>query len=164
MEKLQVLGKAYPWKRPILCPSCRGVRLWGHGFVLRFFQGFPSGLWIKRWRCADCTQVHTIRPIGWQSGLLHHLSIIKNAMLHRIRKGRYCPSFARRQTQQYWWKNLRRWGHSQSLNLCNALLERHVAEDFPLGVGRIFGHRLIPFYAGGTTYLPFALSTTVPFG
>jgi len=138
---LQAQGKAYRWERPSHCPGCNGVRLWGHGYVLRYFQGFLDGLWLKRWRCCDCTQVHTLRPFGWQSRLLHPLALMREAMLHKIRHGRFSHSLASRQVQQYWWQNLKRWAYSQSLSLSMHMLEDHVAGDFPLGVGKIFTSR-----------------------
>jgi hypothetical protein len=163
LKELQAQGKAYRWERPSHCPGCNGVRLWGHGYVLRYFQGFLAGLWLKRWRCCDCTQVHTLRPFGWQSRLLHPLALMREAMLHKIRHGRFSHSLASRQVQQYWWQNLKRWAYSQSLSLSMHMLEDHVARDFPLGVGKIFTSRLLPFRAGSRPYLPFALNTSVPF-
>lgn len=84
-------------------------------------------------------------------------------MLHKIRHGRFSHSLASRQVQQYWWQNLKRWAYSQSLSLSMHMLEDHVAGDFPLGVGKIFTSRLLPFRAGSRPYLPFALNTSVPF-
>ena len=164
LDELQAEGKSYRWERPRHCPGCNGIRLWGHGYVLRYFQGFASGLWLRRWRCADCTQVHTLRPFGWQSRLLHPLSTIRKAMLHKMHTGTFCHKLARRQVQQYWWKNLERWSLGRSVGLCRSILERHVGEEFPIGVGRILGMRLLPFRAASRPYLPFALSTSVPFG
>jgi hypothetical protein len=85
-------------------------------------------------------------------------------MLHKMRTGTFCHKLARRQVQQYWWKNLERWSLGRSIGLCRSILERHVGEGFPIGVGRILGVRLLPFRAASRPYLPFALSTSVPFG
>jgi hypothetical protein len=162
--ELQARGKDYRWERPARCPGCNSVRLWGHGYVLRYFQGYPEGLWLKRWRCADCRQVHTLRPFGWQSRLLYPLHIIRTAMLHKIRTGLFCHFFAGRQVQQYWWRNLKRWALGRSISYSRSKLEQHVRRDFPLGAGRICSLTLLAFCAGGRPYLPFALSTSVPFG
>ncbi len=62
LEIIQAFGKHFKWKNPGICPNCIGARLWGHGFVLRYFAGFVCGLWMKRWRCPDCGSVHTVRP------------------------------------------------------------------------------------------------------
>ena len=58
LEKIQGLGKQFPWKNPKNCPCCSASRLWGHGYVLRYFVGVALGLWMKRWRCPDCGAVH----------------------------------------------------------------------------------------------------------
>ncbi len=44
-------GKLYPWPRPGWCPRCGSARLWGHGFVLRYFDGCGGAHPMKRWRC-----------------------------------------------------------------------------------------------------------------
>ena len=41
---LETQGKRYPWPRPPWCPRCRSPRLWGHGYVGRFFDGFQKAL------------------------------------------------------------------------------------------------------------------------
>ena len=68
LDQIQLLGKRFRWKKPETCPGCRGRRVWGHGFTLRYFQGFGEGLWIKRWRCPDCYGVHTARPHEYPVG------------------------------------------------------------------------------------------------
>ena len=44
--------------------------MWGHGYVYRYFQEVPVGLWMKRWYCPEYGQAHTIRPNGYQ-GIIH---------------------------------------------------------------------------------------------
>ncbi len=85
-------------------------------------------------------------------------------MLHKLHNGTFCHAFASRQSQQYWWRTLGQWSLVRSASLCRSILERHIAEDFPIGVARILGMRLLPFRAARGPYLPFALSTSVPFG
>jgi len=62
LAELMSLCKRYPWPRPGWCLRCGGWRLWGHGYVPRYFDGFAEPLWIKRWRCPDCGAVHICRP------------------------------------------------------------------------------------------------------
>lgn len=84
-------------------------------------------------------------------------------MLHKIHNNTFCKLFASRQIQQYWWKNLGRWSVSQSLSLCLSVLTAHVERGFPLAVVRLHSVRLLPFRTAHGPYLPFALSTSVPF-
>jgi len=56
------MRKKYPLPHPPWCPRCRGLRLWGHGYVGRVFDGVQAALLLKRYRCPDCGAVHTLRP------------------------------------------------------------------------------------------------------
>lgn len=55
-------GRQFPWPRPHHCPRCGSTRLWGHGYVERYFDEVTSPVWVKRYRCPDCGAVHTCRP------------------------------------------------------------------------------------------------------
>ncbi|MBF9018769.1 MULTISPECIES: hypothetical protein [unclassified Oceanispirochaeta] len=103
MEKLQALGKDFPWEKPISCPKCSSSHLWGHGFVLRCFFGFASKLWIKRYRCDDCWTVFTVRPVGYPPGFQYPWEAIRNSVLDKI-KGEIYRKDLPRQNQQYWLK------------------------------------------------------------
>jgi len=94
-------GKAYPWERPGQCPRCRGVRLWGHGYVARYFDGEPLPLWMKRWRCAECAAVHTVRPHTHWRRFLAPWWLILVSLLQELAEGRWL-SLVERQRQQYW--------------------------------------------------------------
>ncbi len=63
LKELYKKGRAYPWKRPGKCPHCGSYRLWGHGFVLAYFDGFINALILKRYRCPDCGKVFRCRPV-----------------------------------------------------------------------------------------------------
>lgn len=56
-------GKKFKWDRPIFC-SCCGHKLWCHGYVGRYFDGFIKKLWLKRLRCPKCRIVITMMPSG----------------------------------------------------------------------------------------------------
>lgn len=106
VKRLVQQGKEYPWLRPQLCPCCDGLRLWGHGYVPRYFEGLTWGLWMKRFRCPDCGAVHTCRLEGFYRGFRYSAPSILFSLLNRIVQGRWlrCQS---RQCQQYWWRGLR---------------------------------------------------------
>ncbi len=105
LEIIKDLGKKYLWNKPNMCPSCRGNRLWGHGFVLRYFQGFHLGLWMKKWRCPDCGAVHTGRPYDYPPGFQHSENTIYNAIRNKLSQKSYLKEISY-QTQQYWHKAL----------------------------------------------------------
>jgi hypothetical protein len=57
-------GKLFPWPRPPDCPRCHG-RIWGHGFVGAYFDGFVQVIFLRRYRCPDCPSVKKARCSGW---------------------------------------------------------------------------------------------------
>ena len=59
-------GKKYLWQKPQRCPKCgHSDCLWGHGYVLRYFEQLCEGIYMKRWRCRLCRAVLTTRPTGF---------------------------------------------------------------------------------------------------
>jgi hypothetical protein len=102
-KRLRELGKEYPWPRPKGCPQCGGARLWGHGYVARYFDGLLEALWMKRYRCPDCGAVHTLRPSSHWRGFLAPWRLILVCLLGKLRGRRWLRRFSR-QRQQYWWK------------------------------------------------------------
>jgi hypothetical protein len=103
LEEVQALGKEFSWEKPENCPSCHGIRLWGHGFVLRYFFGFPQGLWLKRYRCPDCRAVHTARPAEYSPGFYYPWITIQASLDQKLKGGIYQKDITR-QCQQYWQK------------------------------------------------------------
>lgn len=55
-------GKAYRWPRVPRCHRCDSSRPRAHGYVGRCFDGIEERLWMRRWRCPECSAVHTARP------------------------------------------------------------------------------------------------------
>lgn len=104
---LHSAGKAYPWKPLERCPSCHGMRPWGHGYVARYFDGQPERLWMKRWRCPDCAAVHTARPSSHWSRFLAPWWLILTSVTQKLLHGRWL-SMERRQRQQYWMRGYRK--------------------------------------------------------
>jgi len=107
VKRLVEEGKDFCWPRPERCPRCEGRRLWGHGYVQRYFEGWTEGIWIKRYRCPDCRAVHTCRPWEFYRGFHYSRLSILFALLNRIIHGRWVRCLTR-QVQQYWWRGLRR--------------------------------------------------------
>ena len=103
LQKIQELGKKYPWEKPKVCPSCKSIRLWGHGFVLRYFQECTLGIWMKRWRCPDCGAVHTSRPCEYPLGFQYPKKSINRSLLTKLGGNPFVLDIPR-QNQQYWMK------------------------------------------------------------
>ncbi len=106
VKRLIEEGKDYPWPRAHRCPGCQGVRLWGHGYVFRYFEGVSCGLWMKRFRCPDCGAVHSARPREFDRGFHYSRLSILLSLLSRLVDGRWLRCLAR-QAQQYWYRGLR---------------------------------------------------------
>ena len=104
-NQLSAEGKSFRWLRPSRCPSCDGARLWGHGYVRRFFDDFSDALWMKRWRCPECSAVHTARPHRFWRGFWAPRSAILKSLASKEYENHWLPSPAR-QRQQYWWRGL----------------------------------------------------------
>ena len=103
LQMIQELGKKYPWEKPKKCPSCGGIRLWGHGYVIRYFYEYISGIWMKRWRCPDCGAVHTARPCEYTLGFQYPKKIINRSLLTKLGGNPFLSDIPR-QNQQYWMK------------------------------------------------------------
>jgi hypothetical protein len=84
LAELFSLGKLYTWPRPTSCPRCGSRRLWGHGYVRRYFDGLSEPLWIKRWRCPDCGGVHTCRPDSHWRRFLAPIAVIMASLVGKI--------------------------------------------------------------------------------
>mgnify|MGYP003893747999 CR=1 FL=1 len=66
IEELSKNGKNHKWDKH-QCDKCHR-NMWGHGFVMRYFAEITDGIYLKRYRCPDCTMVVTTRPDShWKS-------------------------------------------------------------------------------------------------
>lgn len=103
VKKIFEEEKDYAWRRAERCPKCGSGRLWGHGYVERYFEGFETALWMKRWRCADCGGVHTMRPEGFWRRFRHSVVRIVKSLRGKISGGEWLGGLGR-EAQQYWWR------------------------------------------------------------
>lgn len=108
VKVLYEFGKRHCWPKPPRCPRCGGVRLWGHGFARRYFEGFVKPLWVKRFRCPDCTAVHTSRPSGFLIGIRYPADVVRSCLIGKIMDNRWLRGVVR-QNQQYWYGCLKTW-------------------------------------------------------
>ncbi len=101
------MGENYPWPRPAWCPRCRSTRLWGHGYVGRFFDGFEKALLLKRYRCPECGAVHTLRPHLYDRRFQVMWFTIFLSLLRKITHDQWLMGIGR-QRQQYWWRGFKK--------------------------------------------------------
>jgi hypothetical protein len=97
-------GKLFPWPRPPDCPRCHG-RIWGHGFVEAYFDGFAQALFLRRYRCPDCHLVLRLRPRDYWPRFQASMAAILTSLTHRLTFHRW-PSFLSRQRQGHWLRSL----------------------------------------------------------
>lgn len=112
VKALSEAGPRYQWSKPSRCPKCLGLRLWGHGYVARYFEGIAESVWLKRFRCPDCKAVHTCRPDGYLRSIRHPASIVALCLAQKILHGRWMRCLCR-QLQQYWYRSLCRLSSQQ---------------------------------------------------
>jgi hypothetical protein len=111
IKELFRLKEKYPFPRPPTClrKGCGSTRLWGHGFKDAYYDGYSSALPQKRYICADCGCVYTLRPFGYWPR--HHSSavVILSSMCKRIREGAWRKdNVLSRQRRQHWLRALGR--------------------------------------------------------
>ena len=98
--------KSYPWPKLRRCAVCNGRRVWGHGYVGRYFDGWEERLWMKRYRCPDCAAVHTARLDSHWRGFWAPRRVILISLVRKLKKDRWLGQLSR-QRQQYWWRGFR---------------------------------------------------------
>ena len=107
LKLLFALGRQYPWERPDSCPRCSSYRLWGHGFVMAYFDGYDQALWLKRYRCPDCGCVVRMRPAGYFKRFQAGIAVIRSSVESKIYKGAWIPGVSRTR-QCHWFRALLR--------------------------------------------------------
>jgi hypothetical protein len=101
--------KQYAFPRPPICLRCSSTRIWGHGFKDAYFDGYLSALPLKRYVCADCGCVYTMRPVGYLPRFHAAAVVILNSICHRIRNKQWAMKESlSRQRQYHWLRALRR--------------------------------------------------------
>lgn len=100
-------GKYYPWPRPADCLRCNR-KFHGHGFTTRYFQGFPTCLYLKCYRCPECGCVITLRPDTHFSRIRSDKNIIRAHLAHRLTSGQWPRSSLSRSSLRHWLANLSR--------------------------------------------------------
>lgn len=107
IKEVFALGRKYPWPRPVMCPRCNDNRVWGHGFVLAYFDGFCEGILLRRYRCPGCGCVIRLRPSGYFPRFQASIDTIRLCLSQRLTLGRWPPGLFRSR-QRHWLRALRR--------------------------------------------------------
>lgn len=100
-------GRDFSWPRPDVCPRCYGRRIWGHGFVGAFFDGFACQVLLRRYRCPDCRCVLRSRPSGYFSRFQAPVERIRSSIVYRLQNGRWPPESSRSR-QGHWLRSVYR--------------------------------------------------------
>lgn len=107
LKDLLEKGRDYPWPKPAACPRCGACRLWGHGYIGCYFDGFYQALLIKRYRCPDCRCVIRCRPRGYFKRFQAPIDTIRKSILRKTENGRWLKSISHCR-QAHWWRALKR--------------------------------------------------------
>jgi len=134
LKQLFHLGRFYPWPKPERCPRCGSSRLWGHGFVEAFFDGFDQSLLLRRYRCPDCGCLIRLRPQGYFKRFQTPVAIIRSSVEQKEKTGRWLTGLSRTR-QCHWFRSL---GKKIKAYLTNTWdLGAVVAFDYLLMMGQI---------------------------
>ena len=120
-------GKRFPWKKPDLCPSCNDTVLWGHGFVLNYFEGLNQGIYLKRYRCPCCGTVIKLKPLGYFKNYQVSIKTIYSSLKSQIINKTYLPGMSRNR-QYFWFKYLMK----NTFACLGALFKDRLLEAFSL--------------------------------
>ncbi len=99
LSVLYEAGKSYNWERPSCRNGCQKV--WGHGYVQRYFAGYPECFWLKRYRCPTCHEVITMQPLGFFKKYQSSIQQIFKALKHKLATLRW-PLGTPRQRGGHW--------------------------------------------------------------
>ena len=89
LKEIFRLKTQFPWPRPEMCKRCQSSRVWKHGFVIAYFDGFSKGILIRRFRCDDCRCVMRMRPAGYFPRFQASIETIRSSLSHKILRKTY---------------------------------------------------------------------------
>ena len=107
IKEISKQGKNFIWQKPSKCMRCKDSKLWGHGFVLAFFDGFDQGVYLKRYRCPYCKTVFKLKPCGFFKRFQASIRQIFASIMSRVYKSRYLPELSWSR-QHFWFTALKR--------------------------------------------------------
>jgi hypothetical protein len=108
LKKIHEEGRCYSWPHPSCCPRCKNWKVWGHGYVDRYFDGFVEALPLKCYRCPDCGCVITLRPKSHFVRIHAGKETVRFHVFHKLETGRWPSSSLPRSRLRHWLFNLKR--------------------------------------------------------
>ena len=105
LKKLFDLGRNYPWPRPESCPRCSSYRLWGHGYVSAYLDGYDQSFALKRYRCPDCGCVIRLRPKGYFERFQASIALIRSSIVSKAVGNKWIGGISRTR-QRHWFRSL----------------------------------------------------------
>ena len=133
LKEVSLLGKKFPWQKPVVCPCCLQSHVWGHGFSDTFFDGFLKALLMKRYICPACGCVMKCRPGSHFTRIQTAIDTIRSYLAGRIETGRW-PDMRGR--GRHWLSALKR----QTLARLGLAWREHLIEAFD----RLCGLDIVP--------------------
>jgi len=107
LKDIHTQGRDFKWVKPDKCPRCGSVRLWGHGYVSAYFDGFFEYLFLRRFRCPDCACVIRMKPKGYFNRFHASVDTIRSCVSHRLLHGKWNPG-PDVSRQRHWFSALKR--------------------------------------------------------
>ena len=98
------LGREFPWPRPERCPRCGYLRLWGHGFVSAYFDGYVEPCWLRRYRCRSCGVILRLRRSGYFQRFQSSIETMRQSIAYRLYHHLWPPGSSR-QRQGHWFRS-----------------------------------------------------------
>ncbi|MFC1835520.1 hypothetical protein ACFL2Q_12410 [Thermodesulfobacteriota bacterium] len=95
LKKIVDMARDFPWPRPVVCGECGGDRLWGHGYVMAYFDEIDQPVLLKRYRCPDCKGVFRLRPAGYFKRFRATVQTIRAGIASRLETGKWPPGISR---------------------------------------------------------------------
>ena len=99
LKEVDEQGRAFKRSRP-LC-DCGGLRVWGHGRVWLYFEGFLQPLFVQRFRCFHCRRVCTCQRSDVWPRFLSDSTLIIDTLISRLTRFRW-PERLPRQRGAHW--------------------------------------------------------------
>jgi hypothetical protein len=81
--------------------------LWGHGFVMAYFDGFTHGLFLRRFRCSDCKCIIRMKPKGYFRRFRASITKIRSCLSVRLSGSTWLKELSGSR-QRHWLSALRR--------------------------------------------------------
>jgi len=107
IKEIFAKGKDYAWPRPEICPRCQASNVWGHGFVVAYFEGLSAPVYLRRWRCPSCLCVIRVRPCGYFRRFQATTEEIRSRLSSRISGGPWLPGMSLSR-QRHWLRALQK--------------------------------------------------------